>query len=126
MPTSAEMSATISSTTMLAMSLPLAMRSDWYGCVKKKSKQSAAVIAEKAPGQPPADHGPDEHRHHECQGHVVVVEMGPERDHRHRQRQRTEHADREADEVRAVLRLARASTQRVHIVALSSYGRERD
>ena len=90
------------------------MRSDWYGCVKKKSKQSAAVIADSAPAQRPPTHRRDQHRDHERERHVVVVQVVPQRDHRDRQRQRAEHADREADEVRAVFRLARASTQRVH------------
>ena len=77
MPTSAEISATTRSTTKLAMSLLLAMRSDWYGCVKKKSKQSAAAIADDRARQPAADDRGDQHGHHERERHVVVVQMRP-------------------------------------------------
>ena len=125
MPTSAEMNATISSTTMLAMSLPLAMRSDWYGCVKKKSKHSAAAMADSAPGQRPPITAAMSTGTTSAKRHVVVVQVAAQREHRDRERQRAEHPDREADEVRAVFGLAAGVDAARPRRALSSYGRGR-
>ena len=54
----------------------------------------------------------------ERERHVVVVQVIAQRDHRDRQRQRAEHADREPDDIGAVFRLARAAAQHVSMVCL--------
>ena len=82
------------------------MRSELYGCVKKKSKHSAAVMADIAPAIRPPTTAAMRTGHDEGERHVVVVEVAAQRQHQDREPERAEHADRDPDEVGAVFGLA--------------------
>ena len=99
------------------MSLLPAMRSDWYGWVKKKSKHSAGGDRRQcAPASRPPSTAAMSTGTTSASAMLSLCRWSAQRDHRDRKRERAEHTDREADEVGAVFGLAGASTQRVHVI----------